>query len=76
MTQRGLRAEASAGRHGLRTATRPKKSSPIAAGIHGQDHQSQGRTLKKIRESCIIYIAKARLASFATGCCGPEIGWY
>jgi hypothetical protein len=50
-TQRGLRAEASVGRHDLITATRRKdESSPIAAGIHGRGRQSQGRTLKKIRE--------------------------
>lgn len=53
--QRGLRVEASVGRHGPLTLTRWKKSSPIVAGIHGRDRQNQGRILKKIRESCMIY---------------------
>ena len=72
--QRGLRVEASVGRHGLPTVTRWKESSPIAAGIHGRGRQSQGRILNKIRE--LYSIAKMRLAGFATGCCGPEIKWY
>ena len=49
--RRGLRVEASVGRHDLMTATRRKdESSPIAAGIHGRGRQSRGRILKKIRE--------------------------